>query len=175
MTVAELAKKRDIVWRTTKLAEGAKGPVVADVACMRVIQSREHTPMGECWLFIRKYPDGELKYAFSNAPKETPFEELVRASIMRWPIEQCFQEGKEQLGMDHYEHRSWTGWHRHMLFVFMAQLFVWKMRDRYKKNSELDVASGTVADRSSVTGRPHDQGTSTRNRAVLHQTKSYRI
>jgi SRSO17 transposase len=132
-TVAQLAAKRNIVWQTTKLAEGAKGPVVTEVACMRVIPSKDNTPMQECWLFIRKYPDGELKYALSNAPKDIPFEELVRASTLRWPIEQCFQEGKEELGMDHYEHRSWIGWHRHMLFVFMAQLFVWRMRDRYKK------------------------------------------
>jgi SRSO17 transposase len=41
-------------------------------------------------------------------------EEFVRAATMRWPIEQCFETGKSHLGMDHYEHRSWPAWRRHM-------------------------------------------------------------
>ena len=52
---------------------------------------------------------------------------------MRWSLEQCFQEAKSELGMDHYEHRCWPGWHRHMLYVFLAQLFLLKLRLKYKK------------------------------------------
>jgi hypothetical protein len=47
---------------------------------------------------------------------------------MRWSIEQCFNECKDYLGMDHYESRSWDGWHRHMLLCFIAHLFVTKLR-----------------------------------------------
>ena len=69
VTVAKVASDPQVDWRYVKLAEGAKGPVMADVACLRVIPSREGVPGAECWLFIRKYPDGELRYALSNAPK----------------------------------------------------------------------------------------------------------
>ncbi|MHB1652896.1 MAG: hypothetical protein ACYCVD_10535 [Desulfitobacteriaceae bacterium] len=47
---------------------------------------------------------------------------------MRWPIEQCFNEAKDELGMDHYEFRSWTAWHRHMLLVFIASAFLLEIR-----------------------------------------------
>jgi SRSO17 transposase len=134
-TVAEIAKGGEVSWRWMRLAEGAKGPIMAEVTCIRVIPSREGLPGPECWLFIRKYPDGQIKYAFSNAAKDISFENLARASTLRWPIEQCFQEGKEQLGMDHYEHRSWPGWHRHMLFVFLAQLFLQRLREQFKKKA----------------------------------------
>lgn len=110
---------------------------MAEVARLRVIPSRDGLPGEECWLFIRKYPDGERKYALSNALKSISFRKLTRAATLRWPIEQCFQEGKEQLGMDHYEHRSWPGWHRHMLFVFLAQLFLLQLRDGFKKSPTL--------------------------------------
>jgi len=133
VTVAQIAQSDTLTWRRMTLAEGAKGPIEAEVARLRVIPSRGGMPGKECWLFIRKYPDGEIKYALSNAPRSISFRKLNRASTLRWPIEQCFQEGKEQLGMDHYEHRSWPGWHRHMLFIFLAQFFLLRLRDQFKK------------------------------------------
>lgn len=135
VTVAEIAKGNALSWRLMKLAEGAKGPIMAEVARLRVIPSRGGVPGKECWLYIRKYPDGEIKYALSNAPRSISYRKLNRASTLRWPIEQCFQEGKEQLGMDHYEHRSWQGWHRHMLFIFLAQLFLQRLREQFKKKA----------------------------------------
>ena len=77
--------------------------------------------------------NGEIKYAFSNAPEDISLPELCKASIMRWPIEQCFQDGKEQLGMDQYEHRSWPAWHRHMIYVFLALHFLLRLRIKLKK------------------------------------------
>jgi hypothetical protein len=98
--------------------------------------SRDGLPVGEKqWLFFRKNNDGKIKYAISNAPHDTTITELVKASVMRWPIEQCFQEGKGEVGMDCYEHRSWPAWHRHMIFVFLALHFLLRMRLRYKKNA----------------------------------------
>ena len=58
---------------------------------------------------------------------------------MRWPIEQCFEEGKDQLGMDQYEHRSWPAWHRHMIYIFLAIHFLLRLRLRFKKNSGFDL------------------------------------
>jgi hypothetical protein len=73
----------------------------------------------------------------SNAPQKLAMLELVRVSRARWPIERCFEENKSELGLDHYEHRSWTAWHRHMRLVFLAQLFLVRLRLKYKKTPAL--------------------------------------
>ena len=70
--------------------------------------------------------------------------ELVRVSEARWPIERCFQEDKGELGLDHYEHRSWTAWHRHMRLTFLAQLFLLRLRLRLKKTSTLTLPQARV-------------------------------
>jgi SRSO17 transposase len=171
VTAAQIAGDPKVVWRWRKVAEGAKGPIMAEVARLRVIPSREGLPGKECWLVIRKYPGGELKYALSNAPKSISFRKLTRAATLRWPIEQCFQEGKEQLGMDHYEHRSWPGWHRHMVFVFLAQLFLLRLRYKYKKKPNVDPSSGAAVRRSGVRGRSNDEEPSVADRRVLHREK----
>jgi SRSO17 transposase len=77
----------------------------------------------------------ENPYYISNAPEDTDKNEFYQVLTMRWTIEQCFKDGKKYLGMDHYEHRSWPAWHRHMLFVFLAMYFLHQLRNRYKKNS----------------------------------------
>ena len=143
-SVAEIAKSNRVSWKPVVVAEGAKGPIIAKVARIRVYLSRDGLPVGDQqWLFFRKNNDGAIKYAISNAPKETSLSELVEASTMRWPIEQCFQEGKGQVGMDGYEHRSWPAWHRHMAFVFLALHFMLRMRLRFKKNAVADGSLGS--------------------------------
>ena len=140
--VDQLAQSQTLQWTPTKLAEGAKGPIVADIARLRVYPSQDGLPEDEpVWLFFRRYQDGQIKYAISNAPEDMPLAELAQAAVLRWPIEQCFQEGKDQLGMDHYEHRSWPAWHRHMTYVFLALHFLLRLRIRYKKNSDAHTAS----------------------------------
>lgn len=142
-SVSEIAKGKSLSWQPVVVAEGAKGPIIARVARIRAYMSRDGLPVGEpCWLFFRKTSNGEIKYAVSNAPKAISFTELIEASIMRWPIEQCFQEGKGQVGMDSYEHRSWPAWHRHMAYVFLALHFMLRMRLLFKKNSFADVTPG---------------------------------
>jgi SRSO17 transposase len=143
-SVSMIAKSGRIAWKPVIVAEGAKGPIVAKVGRIRVYLSRDGLPVGDPqWLFLRKNTDGQIKYAISNAPKEIPFAELIKASTMRWPIEQCFQEGKDQVGMDYYEHRSWPAWHRHMTYVFLALHFLLRLRLLFKKNSAADTALGS--------------------------------
>jgi len=66
-------------------------------------------------------------------------EQLSRAATLRWPIEQCFEECKSFLGMGHCEARSWNAWHRHMLFVIIAHLFLTEIRIRFKKTPVLTI------------------------------------
>jgi SRSO17 transposase len=143
-SVSEIARSKRLCWKPIIVAEGAKGPIVAKVARIQVYLARDGLPVGNRqWLFLRKNADGQIKYAISNAPKQVSLAELIRASIMRWPIEQCFQEGKSQLGMDCYEHRSWPAWHRHMIYVFLALHFLLRLRLKFKKNSIVDAAAGS--------------------------------
>jgi hypothetical protein len=111
------------------------------------------------WLFVRKDDDGTVKYALCNASQETSFKTLCQVSVMRWPIEQCFQEGKSQLGMNRYEHRSWPAYHRHMLYVLLALHFLMGLRIRLRKSSYADTALGaTVTGLNAVSEIPHTQG-----------------
>jgi SRSO17 transposase len=145
-SVSEIAKSGWLSFKPVAVAEGAKGPIIAKVARIRVYLSRDGLPASDqLWAFFRQNTDGEIKYAISNAPKEISLSEMVKASTMRWPIEQCFQEGKGLVGMDCYEHRSWPAWHRHMTYVFLALHFMLRMRLRFKKNSIVDGSLGSQA------------------------------
>ena len=76
---------------------------------------------------------------FSNAPVSTPWRLLVWLSGVRWAIEQCFEESKTELGMDHYEIRKYVGWHHHMLTTMLAHFFLWHLKLRLgKKSSGVD-------------------------------------
>lgn len=133
-TVEQLLQQKGLWnWQTHKIAEGEKGPLVAAFARMRVYLNAERTPESERWLLLRNDANCKIKYALSNASEKTSMKELVRVSGARWPIERCFQEDKSELGLDHYEHRSWTAWHRHMRLVFLAQLFLRRLQIKFKK------------------------------------------
>lgn len=137
-SVKIIAQSESIKWETVILDEGAKGPIIADVTRLRVYPSKDGLPEeSQLWLFMRRTTDGQIKYAFSNAPEDITFSEMSMASTMRWPIEQCFQDGKSHLGMNQYEHRSWPAWHRHMIYVFLALHFLFRMRINYKKKLQL--------------------------------------
>ncbi|WP_054695783.1 IS701 family transposase [Desulfosarcina cetonica] len=162
-SVVEIAKSDRVSWKPVVVAEGAKGPIIAKVARLRIYLSRDGLPTGDPqWLFLRKNDDGKIKYAISNALKEIPLSEMVKASSMRWPIEQCFQEGKSQVGMDCYEHRSWPAWHRHMIFVFLALHFMLRMRLHLKKNTFVDGTPGAkntiISTSAQISERRGDEG-----------------
>jgi SRSO17 transposase len=76
-----------------------------------------------------------VKYYLSSAPEDTPMAKMNWLSCMRWPIETCFQESKDHLGMDHYQVRTWRAWHRHMTLVMLSHHFLTTMRSKFKKNS----------------------------------------
>jgi len=76
-----------------------------------------------------------IKYFYSNAPIEIPLNEFVRISGMRWPIETIFEEAKGEVGLDHYEMRSWQGWHHHMLLVSLAHHFLVRLRIHFQEQA----------------------------------------
>ena len=168
-TVGTIAASPACPWTPVVLAEGAKGPIRAEVAALRVTPAVGGLPRATpVWLFLRRLEDGQIKYAFSNAPADTPLAALCRAATLRWPIEQCFQDGKGQVGMDHYEHRSWPAWHRHMLYVCVALHFLLRLRLQFKKNAGLDAAASAPPRGGGAAVPPADARVCAGARAVSH-------
>jgi len=96
-------------WTRHTSKAGSQGPRVAECATLRAVAVRDALPGPDVWLVLRRHVEtGELKTYLCNAPVDTAAETQVRMSGMRWPIETCFEDSKQLLGMGDYEVRSWT-------------------------------------------------------------------
>lgn len=122
---------RPVSWRP-----GSTGTMTSRFAAVRVRPANRNitrNPDGslpEVWLLI-EWPNGAeapTDYWLSNLPKDTPIEQLVRLGKIRWRIEHDYRELKHGLGLDHFEGRSWLGWHHHTVLVTAAHLFVTQQR-----------------------------------------------
>jgi SRSO17 transposase len=138
VSVQALAKSlNDFYWYRRKVSEGTKGPIEYEFTKRRVVLSREGLPDKEVWLLIRRTLGDDPKYSYylSNAPVSTPLKTFVWLSGIRWAIEQCFEEAKTELGMDHYEVRKYTGWNHHMLTCMLGHFFLWHLKIRLGEKS----------------------------------------
>lgn len=128
-------------WQPYLIKEGSRGPMVAQFAFRRVVAVRNGLPGPEVWLLFRRSPgeEPELKVYLSNAPAKTPREQLVWVTGMRWPIETAIEECKSELGMDHYEVRTWPGWHHHMTECLLAHHFLVRARRRSKRGTRCPI------------------------------------
>lgn len=126
----------DYFWYRRCVSEGTKGPIIYEFAKRRVVLSEDGLPGQEVWLIVRRSPDRkEYSFYISNAMGSTRLGTFVWLSGIRWAIEQCFEESKTELGMDHYEVRKFPGWHHHMLTVMLAHFFLWHLKIRLGKKS----------------------------------------
>jgi SRSO17 transposase len=124
-------------WYRRKVSEGTKGPIEYEFARQRVTLCKEDLPDRTVWLVLKRTVGAEPSYAYaiSNAPASTPLSTFVWLSGLRWAVEQCFEEGKTELGMDHYEVRKYAGWHHHMLTTMLAHFFLWHLKLHLGKKS----------------------------------------
>ncbi len=124
------AKWRALSWRT-----GTKGPLKAHFAAVRVRvadgppqrihdKGHQHMPGEEAWLVGERRVSGEQKCYLANLPAEADLKTLAATIKARWVCEQAHQQLKEELGLDHYEGRSWRGLHRHALMTMIAYAFL---------------------------------------------------
>jgi SRSO17 transposase len=138
------AKWQNISWRT-----GTKGKLKARFAAIRVRtadgppqrirdKGQQHLPGEEAWLIGEHRISGEKKYYLANLPAGTDLRALAATIKARWICEQAHQQLKEELGLDHFEGRSWQGLHRHALMTMIAYAFLQHRRltkvRRGKKN-----------------------------------------
>ena len=116
-------------WRRVCWAQGTKGPLAARFAALRV----RVTPRGpECWLLAERplTGHGERKAYLLNLPASASLRELVRLARGRWPIEQHYREFKDELGLDHFEGRSYRAWTHHAVIAALAFTFLQLERRR---------------------------------------------
>lgn len=118
-------------WQQLTLREGEKGLLVADYlhALVWAWDGQEET--ARCWhLLVRREVGAEAisHYCLSNAPLETPWQELARVQAQRFFIEHSFREAKSECGMADYQVRRWDAWHHHMALVMLGTLFLVKQK-----------------------------------------------
>jgi len=111
-------------WQRLSAGAGAKGPRLYDWALTPLVAPVE--PAWGRWLLVRRSLSDptELAYYVVLGPVGTPLAEMVRAAGRRWAIEESFETTKGEVGLDHYEVRSWTGWYRHITLALLAHAFL---------------------------------------------------
>jgi SRSO17 transposase len=122
-TAAEIAAQfPEDTWRRVSWAEGTKGPLAARFAAVRVRPAKSR---GERWLLCeRAGVDDERKYYLLNLDATASLRDLVTLVRSRWPIEQQYRELKDELGIDHFEGRSYRGWAHHTVLTAIAFMFL---------------------------------------------------
>jgi SRSO17 transposase len=135
--VAAAAALKHVPWRPIQWRQGTKGPLSASFAARRVrmaegVQSQtgHRLPGEELWLVGERRSGGERRYYLASHPAGTPLQTLAAAIKARWVCEQAHQQMKEELGLDHFEGRSWAGLHHHALMVMTAFAFLQHLRLR---------------------------------------------
>jgi hypothetical protein len=121
-------------WRT-------KGTIRVDACARRVWFWNGKEKQARCWwaVCVIDEASGDTKFFVSNAPANTPLEELVRKHAVRYWIERSFQDAKTSLGMADYQARGWPAWHHHMAMVMLAMLFL--LRERRVHLQEIELLS----------------------------------
>ena len=138
LALAGAARIQQVTWRQgTKAAKGNPAAVMTShFLAIRVRPANRDIPragngsLPECWLLAEWPPqaDEPTDYWLSDLPEDTPIAELVRLAKIRWRIEHDYRELKTGLGLDHFEGRSFTGWHRHVTLAVLAQAFCTMLR-----------------------------------------------
>jgi SRSO17 transposase len=128
--LAEDLERTSFSWR-----QGTKRPLQAEFAWLRVWPAHRwgsgrstddvpDVPAEARWLLVEWRTDGSIRYALSNLPATTMLEQAVGLWKTRWQVEQGYQQLKEELGLDHFEGRSWPGFHHHAALCFLAYGFL---------------------------------------------------
>lgn len=116
-------------WQRLSAGEGSQGPRLYDWAWMPMAW-RLHPPGMAHWLLARRRiskPD-EIAYYFVFGPADVPLEQVVQVAGTRWQVEQAFELAKQEVGLDEYEVRHWTGWYRHITLAMLALAYLTVVR-----------------------------------------------
>jgi SRSO17 transposase len=137
--IAQLPPK---AWRRISWRDGTKGPLAADFCALRVraadgpeTTDRVHLPGDDVWLVAERRSVTETKYHLTNHAANASLKTIASAIKARWSCEQAHQQLKEELGLDHFEGRSWRGLHNHALMTLICFAFLQQERVRENKSA----------------------------------------
>lgn len=179
ITVAEaVARLPHSAFKRVTVSDGSQGPIVYEYAELTVWFSEEGIPAEQSErLLVRRSlgQEPEVKYHRGNAPPAIPLKTLARKRACRWTIEQDFQTGKGQSGLDEYETRGWTGWHHHTALSILALWFLTLQAIRLGEKRAADDGAASPRDikapaRSASLGRAGHRGVV----QLAHGTKPHR-
>src|SRR5450755_4636279 len=165
----------DAKWQTVSWRNGTKGRLKARFAAVRVRTAdgppqrirdmgQQNMPGEEAWLIGEQRMSGEKKYYLANLSAETDLRTLAATIKARWICEQAHQQLKEELGLDHFEGRSWRGLHRHALMTMIAYAYLQDRRLRELDGEKKDELGTAPADNAGDPSRHHRHP---RSRAAL--------
>jgi SRSO17 transposase len=169
LSVAAEQMLADATWQTISWRNGTKGKLKARFTAVRVRtadgppqrirdKGHQHLPGDEAWLIGEHRASGEKKYYLASLPAATSLRTLAATIKARWVCEQVHQQMKEELGLDHFEGRSWQGLHRHALMTMIAYAFLQHRRlaqARRGKKIQRTAASAKLASRAPRHCQPH--------------------
>ena len=126
---------RDQAWVRYRVKDGEKGPMVWEVKHVRITMKdeRELPGMRLHLIVARNVLDPtEIKFFVSNAPLGTSVQTMLLAAFSRWRVERCFEDQKQEVGLDQWEGRRWLGLKRHLILTSVSYLFLAKVRAKFR-------------------------------------------
>lgn len=142
VAISELAAT--LRYRTVSWREGSRGRQSGRFVAVRIrTAERGKPPSEEQWLLCQRLDNDKPKYWLSTLSTDTAIEELVRCAKLRWRVERDYQEMKQEIGLDHFEGRTWRGFHHHATLCAVAHGFLALRRALFPpEQSEVDARDG---------------------------------
>jgi len=126
---------RDQAWVRYRVKDGEKGPMVWDVKHVRImVKDERKLPGMRLHLIVGRntLDTTEIKFFVSNAPPETSVQTMLLAAFSRWHVERCFEDQKQEVGLDQWEGRCWLGLKRHLILTSVSYLFLARVKTRFR-------------------------------------------
>ena len=126
---------RDQPWVRYHIKDGHKGPIVWEAKQTRIVMKNDDGLPGiELHLVVARnvLDPNEVKFFVSNAPAETSVSTLLLVAFSRWRVERCFQDQKQEVGLDQWEGRRWLGLQRHLILTCVSYLFLARVREQLR-------------------------------------------
>ncbi len=140
---------REQPWVRYHVKDGQKGPILWEVKQVMLSPADENGLPGDpLQLLVCRNPlDGEIKYFLANAPPQTHAKIILPVAFSRWKVERCFEDGKQEVGLNHYEGRTWQGLIRHLILSSVSYLFLAKVhQEQREKKTGTDGEPGACRD-----------------------------
>ena len=138
---------RDQEWLRYRVKDGEKGPMVWEVKHVQItVQVEKGLPGMRLHLVVARnvLDPTEIKFFLSNAPAETSVQTMLLVAFSRWRVERCFEDQKQEVGLDQWEGRHWLGLKRHLILTSVSYLFMVRVREKLReKKSRADRVPST--------------------------------